>query len=281
MRGADPAEWHGLLDPSTTEPLFGDDDTIPVSPSQLSAVEESPLDWFIESISGSEPSTAMAVGTIVHWAMEHATDPTVDTVWSLVEQRWPELSFEAPWMAEHQKRATRVLAAGVAEYLGDFERDRKSLVGAESRFTLAVDNALVSGSIDRVERAPDGSVVIVDLKTGTAITRQADIDEHPQLGAYQLAYAEGVLDEPLAAHGPHSAGGAKLLFVKKGVRGKAYREAVQAALTDEQLEGFRTRIRQAAAIMAKAEFDGLLEIGDRSLNAAGRRLHRVPAVSSD
>ena len=281
VRGADPAEWHGLLDPSTTEPLFGDDDTIPVSPSQLSAVEESPLDWFIESISGSEPSTAMAVGTIVHWAMEHATDPTVDTVWSLVEQRWPELSFEAPWMAEHQKRATRVLAAGVAEYLGDFERDRKSLVGAESRFTLAVDNALVSGSIDRVERAPDGSVVIVDLKTGTAITRQADIDEHPQLGAYQLAYAEGVLDEPLAAHGPHSAGGAKLLFVKKGVRGKAYREAVQAALTDEQLEGFRTRIRQAAAIMAKAEFDGLLEIGDRSLNAAGRRLHRVPAVSSD
>jgi hypothetical protein len=90
-----------------------------------------------------------------------------------------------------------------------------------------------------------------------------------------------VLDEPLASHGPHSAGGAKLLFVKKGVRGKAYREAVQTALTDEQLEGFRNRIRQAAAIMAKAEFDGLLEIGDRSLNAAGRRLHRVPAVSSD
>ena len=279
--GADPAQWHGLLEPSTTEPLFGEDGTIPVSPSSLANFEDSPVDWFIESIAGSEPSTAMAVGTIVHWAMEHATDPSVDTVWAMIEQRWPELFFEAPWMGEYQKRATRVLAAGVAEYLADFLRDGKTLVAAEGRFTLEIERARVNGSIDRVERAADGSVVIVDLKTGSAITRQDDIDAHPQLGSYQLAYAEGVLNEFLAEHGDHSGGGAKLLFVKNGVRGKAYREAVQAPLTDEQLEGFRTRIRQAAALMAAAEFRGVLEIDSRGFSASSRLLHRVPAVSSD
>ena len=279
--GADPAQWHGLLEPSTSEPLFGEEGTIPVSPSSLANFEESPVDWFIESIAGSEPSTAMAVGTIVHWAMETATDPSVDSVWAAIESRWPELFFEAPWLGEYQKRATRVLAAGVAEYLADFLRDGKTLVAAEGRFTLEIERARVNGSIDRVERAADGSVVIVDLKTGSAITRQDDIDAHPQLGSYQLAYAEGVLNEFLSQHGEHRGGGAKLLFVKKGVRGKAYREAVQAPLTEEQLEGFRTRIRQAAALMAAAEFRGVLEIDSRGFSASSRLLHRVPAVSSD
>ena len=279
--GADPNDWHGLIDPSTTEPLFSNDEHVRVSPSSLSSFEDSPVDWFIESISGSDPSTAMAVGTIVHWAMEHATDPSVDAVWAMVEQRWPELFFEAPWMAEFQKRATRVLAAGVAEYLADFEREGKVLVAPEMRFELEIDRAKVSGSIDRVERAADGSVVIVDLKTGSAVTKQDEIDAHPQLGSYQLAYAEGVLQPHLDAYGDHVGGGAKLLFVKRGVRGKAYREAVQAPLTEEQLEGFRTRIRQAAALMAAAEFSGVLEIDNRGFSAATRLLHRVKAVSSD
>lgn len=279
--GADPAQWHGLLEPSSTEPLFAGAEHVPVSPSSMASFEDSPVDWFIESISGSEPSTAMAVGTIVHWAMETATDPSVDAVWAAIEGRWPELFFEAPWMGEFQKRATRILAAGVAEYLADFQRDGKVLVAPEMRFKLEIERALVSGSIDRVERAADGSVVIVDLKTGSAVTRQDEIDAHPQLGSYQLAYAEGVLQPHLEEHGEHSPGGAKLLFVKKGVRGKAYREAVQAPLTEEQLEGFRERIRQAAKLMAAAQFVGVLEIDNRAFSASSRLLHRVKAVSSD
>ncbi|MDQ1606982.1 MAG: hypothetical protein QOJ18_1349, partial [Microbacteriaceae bacterium] len=252
LPGADPAEWHGLLEPSTVEPLFAEDEEVRVSPSRLEAFEKSALDWFIDTVSGTQASTAMGLGTIVHWAMETATDPSVEAVWASIESRWSELLFESPWLAEQQKRAARILAAGVAEYLADFERDGKSLVAAEGRFELSIGRAKVNGSIDRVERGPDGSVVIVDLKTGSPITRQDAIDAHPQLGAYQLAYAEGVLNEFLDELGQHSSGGAKLLYVKKGLRSKLYREGVQATLGDEQLEGFRTRIRQAAIGMAQA-----------------------------
>jgi superfamily I DNA/RNA helicase/RecB family exonuclease len=282
LPGADPAEWHGLLEPSTVEPLFADDEEVRVSPSKLEAFEKSALDWFIDTVSGTQSSTAMGLGTIVHWAMETATDPSVDAVWASIESRWGELLFESPWLAEQQKRAARILAAGVAEYLADFQRDGKSLVAAEGRFELSIGRAKVNGSIDRVERAPDGSVVIVDLKTGSPITRQDAIDAHPQLGAYQLAYAEGVLNEFLDELGQHSSGGAKLLYVKKGLRSKLYREGVQATLDDEQLEGFRTRIRQAAIGMAQAAFEGELEL-DRwaSFDSAARKLHRVRAVSSD
>jgi hypothetical protein len=122
----------------------------------------------------------------------------------------------------------------------------------------------------------------VDLKTGTPIVTQPKIDAHPQLGTYQLAYVQGVLDEFLEQLGDHRAGGAKLLFVKKGTRGKLYREGTQAALDEEQLEGFRTRIRQAAIGMAAAAFDGALDLDAwGSFDIGTKKLHRVRSVASD
>lgn len=280
--GADPQQWHGVLESSCDGPLFPDDEAIPVSPSKIGAFEDSPLDWFIDSVSGTQSSTAMGLGTIVHWAMETATDPDVEAVWAAIESRWEELIFEAPWIAEQHKRAARQLASAVAEYLGDFAREKKTLVAAEGRFTLQIDRAKLNGSIDRVERASDGSIVIVDLKTGKPETRQSTIDEFPQLGAYQLAYASGLLDDILEPFGEHRAGGAKLVFVREGKGGKSYREGIQAPLSDEQLEEFRERIRKASLGMALGIYPGSRVLDPFSFgNVAERALHRVRAVSSD
>ena len=279
--GANPDDWHGLLPPSTTVPLY-DGEQVPVSPSSLEKLVDSPLDWFLERMAGSESGVIANVGTIVHWAMETAPDSRPETLWAAVESRWSELLFEAPWLADRQKAIARKFTDALSEYLGEFERDGKELVGAESRFQLEVDRAIVSGSIDRVERAADGSIVIVDLKTGTPLTTQSKIDEHPQLAAYQLAYAEGILDERLEGAGEHHGGGAKLLFVKEGVRGKKYREGVQAQLDDGQLEEFRERVREASVIIAAAEYRGRAELPMFGVGDPSRlRAHRVRAVSSD
>jgi RecB family exonuclease len=279
--GAAPDDWHGMIPVSTTGPLY-EGDQVPVSPSALEKLVESPLDWFLEMIAGGESGVVANVGTILHWAMETSADQSVEALWSAVQSRWNELLFDAPWLAERQSRIALTLTEALAEYLGHFRRDGKQLVGAESRFTLEIDNVVVRGSIDRVERAQDGSVVIVDLKTGTPVTARSKIDEHPQLSAYQLAYADGILDGSLAEHGAHSGGGAKLLFVKEGIGGQLYREGVQAPLSDEQLVAFRDRIRLAATLIAAAEFDGPAELAAFGLGDAARlRLHRVRAVSSD
>jgi RecB family exonuclease len=141
---------------------------------------------------------------------------------------------------------------------------------------------VVNGSIDRVERDADGRVVIVDLKTGRPITSPATIAAHPQLGAYQLAYAEGKFDEPLRGV-EHSSGGAKLLYVREGKDGRRYRDGHQATLDAAALDAVRERIRQAAVLIAAAEFDGKLEL--EQFGGYGTtprlRLHRVRAVSSD
>ncbi len=279
--GASPADWHGLIPVSTTGPLY-EGEQIPLSPSALEKLVESPLDWFLETTAGGGSGVVANVGTILHWAMETSADQSVDALWAAVQSRWNELLFDAPWLAERQSRIARTLTEALAEYLAHFRQADKRLVGAESRFSLELDNVVVRGSIDRVELAPDGSVVIVDLKTGSPVSSQAAIDEHPQLSAYQLAYADGILDEYLAEHGGHSAGGAKLLFVKEGRDGRLYREGVQSPLTPEQLAAFRDRIRMAATLIASAEFEGPAELGAFGLGDVARlMLHRVKAVSSD
>lgn len=281
VSGADPSQWHGLLPLSSTGPLY-ENEQVPVSPSGLEKLLKDPLDWFLEHIAGSNSGVIANVGTIIHAAMENAETTSAEDLWKVVEARWSELIFEAPWLEERQRRIARKLTDALAEYLEDFTQEGKTLIGAESRFAIDVDRATLRGSIDRVERSADGAVVIVDLKTGVPITKQSDIDEHPQLGAYQLAYAEGILDEALGGYGPHHGGGARLLFVKAGKNAKAYRVGTQKQFTPEQLDAFRERVREASMLIAAAQFEG-----DQELSPFGRgdpsrlRIHRVRAVSSD
>src|SRR5690606_11218969 len=200
-----------------------------------------------------------------------------------IDQRWSELLFEAPWIAEREKRAAKLIAQGVSQYLRDFDDDGKTLVNAEGRFELELPPAVLSGSIDRVERDADGGVSIVDLKTGKKKPAAKELAEHAQLRAYQLAYAEGRLDAVLQPLGAHHSSGAKLVFPRLAARreGKDYSELAQAALTVEQLEEFRERIRAAARLMAAAEFAGVLEVDDFAFDSAAKKLHRTRAVSGD
>lgn len=282
LPGAHPDSWLGLIDPTTVEPLYDDGEVIPVSPSRLDAFEKSPLDWFIDLVGGGQASNAMGIGTIIHWAMETAIDQSAAGLFSAIQSRWGELHFESPWLSEYHQHAAHELCVALAEYLTDFRQGGKRLIAAEGSFEVPLGRALLRGSIDRIEQGADGSVVIVDLKTGQPITRQSEIDDHPQLQAYQLAYAEGRLDESFDGSDSHSGGGAKLLFVKKGVRGKSYREATQAQLTVPQLDDFRARILAVAAQMASAHFVGAEQLtGFGSAVDSSAMLHRVKGVASD
>ncbi len=281
LPGADPGDWLGLIAPSSTAPLHAGE-PVPVSPSSIERLEDSPLDWFLERIAGGDPGVSASVGTLVHWAMETVEDPTVDAIEAALDARWPELVFEAPWLADRNRRLATILARGLAEYLADSRAAGIRLIGAEDRFTLPLDGIEVRGSIDRLELGADGEVSIVDLKTGAPITAAARIAAHPQLEAYQLAYAAGVFDEALDPHGEHRSGGAKLLYVREGVRGRGYREAIQAPLDGDGLERVRDRIRSAAALIAADGFDGVAELGRWGLGDLARlRLLRVGEVSGD
>ena len=289
--GASPDEWYGLRQASTVRPLNdpeAGDGPVRVSPSRMSAFETCPLHWLIGQIGGGDSSTAANLGTIIHKVMEDATDParspdpagiTADALWAGVEARWGELVFDADWQSRVQKTQARELTDRLAAYLGDGARDGTRLLSAEGRFELDLGGAVLSGTIDRVERLPDGRAVIVDLKTGKGDpTSDAGVAEHPQLGAYQLAFAADVIDglEP----GMELAG-ARLVIVSSGTQKQNYRNPTQPAFTADELTAFTTRVTADAAGMGGATF--VAEIADHCLNPRSYgscRIHVIKQVSS-
>lgn len=289
--GATPDEWYGLRAASTDRPLNdpdAGDGPVRVSPSRMSAFETCPLHWLIGQIGGGDSSTAANLGTIIHKVMEDATDPartpdptqiSAEALWAGVEARWGELVFDADWQSRVQKTQARELTDRLAAYLGDGARDGTRLLSAEGRFALELDGAVLSGTIDRVERLPDGRAVIVDLKTGKGdATSDAGVAEHPQLGAYQLAFSAGVIDglEP----GMELAG-ARLVIVSSGTEKQNYRNPTQPAFTPEELAAFSQRVSTDAAGMGAATF--VAEIADHCLDPRSYgscRIHVIKQVSS-
>ncbi|MFF1634055.1 ATP-dependent helicase [Leifsonia sp. NPDC058248] len=287
VQGADPAGWYGLIEPSTEEPLVDLDDPearVRVSPSRLETFEKSPMAWFVDAMSSSPSGLAAGIGTVVHAVMEEVstepgTDLSVERIWSGVESRWGELQFESPWLEEKERRRTRRLAEGMSDYLRDFDRAGGVLLGSEGEFTLELGQALVSGKIDRVERTPEGTIVIVDLKTGKTVPPKAKVAEHAQLGAYQLALEHDAIEQARDAELP--SGGAKLLFVSKGTRGRTYQEAAQERLDTDGLDRLRKRVAAAAEGMAANTFVAVLDLDERDPHAKYEyRIHLVPAVSA-
>ncbi|MET0954917.1 MAG: PD-(D/E)XK nuclease family protein [Cryobacterium sp.] len=289
--GASPDEWYGLRAASTDRPLNdpeAGDGPVRVSPSKMSAFETCPLHWLIGQIGGGDSSTAANLGTIIHKVMEDATDParpvdpaaiTADALWAGVEARWGELAFDADWQSRVQKTQARELTDRLAAYLGDGARNGTRLLSAEGKFKLVLDGAELSGTIDRVERLPDGRAVIVDLKTGKGDpTSDSGVAEHPQLGAYQLAFSAGVIDglEP-----GMDLAGARLVIVSSGTQKQNYRNPTQPAFSPEDLAVFTKRVTDDAAGMGGATF--VAEIADHCLNPRSYgscRIHVIKQVSS-
>ena len=282
--GAHPDDWYGLAAPSTTAPIVdldGDPEAVvAVSPSQIDRAEESPLGWFIDRVAAPPSGIAASIGTLIHAVVEEAGrrddgDTSVEALWASVEERWRDLRFEAGWVAERERRGARRMAEGASDYLTQFRDDRKVLLGAEGRFTLVVDRIRITGTIDRVEASPDGTTVIVDLKTGRTTPTAEQTAQHPQLAAYQLAARLGEVPDA----GVH--GGAKLVYVAKPVRGLAFSERAQQPFDDDDEAAFRERLAAVARTMAGSEFEGPGELGFRSRFGSWQyRVHLVPAVSA-
>lgn len=274
--GAAPAGWWGLAPPSSDRGLVPDpEQPVRVSPSKLERFEESPLDWFLDRVAGGEPLLAGAIGTMLHQVLETAASPDESALLAALEGRWRELDFEAAWVEAREHRLAERMIAGISSYLADAAAGGTVLLGGETAFAFPAGRALVSGTIDRVERDAAGRVRVVDLKSGSTRPSAADMPRHAQLGAYQLAVRAGAVEG--VAPGAPSAGAA-LLFVRQKNR-EPYAVLTQDPLDEAGEEAFAARLAAAAEGMAAAEFSGPVEPKVRHGSSPFRpMLLRVPEV---
>jgi len=288
VAGAAPREWYGVAPPTSSGPLrdLAIED-VRVSPSRLHTLEECELNWVIGDLGGDPGGATAGLGTIIHAALEHSAGSDEASLWAEVESRWSELTFEAAWRDRAELARARDLVRRLHLYLRRFEADGGLLIGAEPHFEVAIPledaeafehGAILSGYIDRVELTPEGTVVIVDLKTGKREPQtDAKVSDNPQLGAYQLAFESGAI--PAAAG--HPPGGAKLLVLRPTAARSDYATPWQPPFDDERRELFFARIRAAVGVMRGTSFTAPYEDHCRDEHSYGLcRIHTIGAVSA-
>jgi DNA helicase-2/ATP-dependent DNA helicase PcrA len=136
-----------------------------------------------------------------------------------------------------------------------FDRELASASEAllfEARFMLEIDPddgsepVRVLGFIDRIDRLPDGSIEVIDYKTGSSKS-QRDVDADDQLSMYALALREGAVLDPVTGQPLPAPSRLTLYFTESDL-------ARSTTRSDEQLNEFRAQTLALAGRIRSGDF---------------------------
>jgi len=174
-----------------------------LSYSQINTFQICPLHYKLRYIFKvpTPQSASQSFGTSVHATLKDfyslvlsGKRPTEKLIFACLENNWVKEGFKT-------KRHERKFYEKGKMYLAGFLRegfDSKNLpVALEQSFTVPlrpkdknVKPLKIGGVIDRVDVFPDGSIEIIDYKTGANIPSQREVDKNLQLSFYGIAATE-------------------------------------------------------------------------------------------
>ena len=229
---ADPANWIGSVPLSTDAPVINADLEVVVSPSGAESFVECGVKWFLQNNGGTDgDSTAQVLGSAIHaFAAKMVQEPGTskqDLIASL-ESSWKLIDPESGWVsASHLENAVTMLEKFVTYH----NESKREVVDAEIRFDVKLGRARIRGSVDRLEVEANGSLFIIDFKTGGTAISLKDAKENLQLASYQVGIAEGGFTQ-----GSISAG-AELVYLGTSTAGATLRpqHVIDVEATKEKL----------------------------------------------
>ncbi|WP_353082903.1 ATP-dependent DNA helicase [Tessaracoccus lapidicaptus] len=215
--GAAPDGWWGLHPPSPG--VSPDDGPVRITGSSLEMLLECPRRWFLSrrAKADSGRQSRASVGDVVHLLARHAAVDGLDAAGmrAKLAEVWTRIPFEAEWLSTSERSEIEAAIDRFARY---HEHSRDTLLAVEHPFrvslTVAGQEVQLDGTVDRLERLPDGRLRIVDLKTGRRLLKEADVVDHAQLGVYQLAASLGAFED--VAPGARAVAPPALLFLRGG-----------------------------------------------------------------
>jgi DNA helicase-2/ATP-dependent DNA helicase PcrA len=234
------------------------------SHSQFRLYQECPLAYSLTNvfrIPSEERKGYFEFGSAIHGAFETFTlarrearaaslpDPGFETLQAGLERLWEPAAFADSQAAAHyQARSQPVLRRF-------FDRELRSPAEAllfEQPFLIELDpgNGGVpihfKGFIDRIDRHPDGSIEVIDYKTGRSKS-QHDVDADEQLSAYALALRSGAIPDPATGEPLPAPSRLTLYFAESDL-------ALSTTRTDEQLDAFRDHLIAVALRIRSGDF---------------------------
>lgn len=104
----------------------------------------------------------------------------------------------------------------------------------------------IHGKIDRIDRHPDGTIEVVDYKTGRS-KGQAEVDRDEQLSTYALALRSSAVRDPATGEPLPSASLLSLYFTESGEKRSTTR-------TDGQLDAHAAHLAELARRIRSGDF---------------------------
>ncbi|WP_230418186.1 ATP-dependent helicase [Catenulispora pinistramenti] len=253
---AHPDKWWGLVEETDSEqPVRDPAKPLLLSASQVAAIDECSLRWFLdhEAAAHEQKTVALGFGNVVHVLADEVakgdTPARLDVLMERLDRVWDRLSFEAQWQSPQQKEEAR---AALERFLAWHVTDRGRLLhSSEQDFDVRLDvegfDLRIRGSFDRVETDEAGLTYVVDFKTGKNVPTKSEAQEHPQLAVYQLVVREGAIQGV-----SNESGGAELVFLREGDAAGLPRTAEQDPSLEQPGE---TPIEKKLAKMAARVLD--------------------------
>jgi len=231
VQRAEPKNWVGHSPISTDLPVIKSDEVLRISPSSLESFTECSLKWLLEQSGGKDAdSTAQVLGTAIHViAAQLLEQPSLslDQLEDKLKGAWSLIDMNKGWIKDYEYRRA---AAMLEKFYSWNLKNKNTLVGVEEKFEFKLGNAVVSGSIDRIELTAENKYYIVDLKTGaTAISYDKALG-NKQLQSYQLAVVNDGFKEKLEHQ---QVAGAELVFVGDHKAKDAKPRPQDAVMVDE------------------------------------------------
>jgi RecB family exonuclease len=208
-QAADPQNWWATFKPSASEiKLTQDDQPVSLSGSGLATLRDCGLKWFLEKKAGANipRQNAASIGSIVHALAQGLSNGEIDPNFEALKEKldliWPQLSFDAPWIANRFYDETLEVVMNLLSW--HLKRTDRTVVGSEVHFSLNVlvdeqnptSSVKISGYIDRLESEIEDSkqLHIIDFKNSNVTLTKEQANEDPQLGVYRLAVSRQALD---------------------------------------------------------------------------------------
>ncbi len=190
-----------------------------------------------------EDATApLQFGSAIHLALKAYFDgvragrrPDEQTVIACFLDEFAKSNISEPFQREMYENAGRQQLTSLLR--SELARPAGKILHTEKRFVIELGGARVHGRLDRLDAHADGTVAVVDYKTGRAKT-QEDADDSLQLSIYALAAKD-------LGHNPSS-----LVFINldNGT-------AIESSRSPKQLAEAECTVREIAAKIADGEFD--------------------------
>jgi DNA helicase II / ATP-dependent DNA helicase PcrA len=188
------------------------------------------------------PNNALSFGTTIHDTLREyhsrklfENNISLDDLLKMYEKNWQPLGY---MNEEHRQSRFESGKKLLADYYEKNNNLISTPVALEKSFNIKIDGIRFYGRIDRIDKLPDGSIEIIDYKTG-AVKPQKEVDKDMQVALYALAAKEALNLDPKTL---------SYYFVEDG-------QKLSTTRTPEQMEEMKEEVKRVISLIKKGSFE--------------------------